>query len=473
MNNCTYQKPKEKMEIERISESFIKPSSPTPIQLKTYNICLIDQFLMYGVDIPLLFFYSINEDSISESSHLLKQSLSETLTHYYPLAGRIKDHLSVDCNDEGVYYAEARANIRLSEYFSRSDFIVLMDSFMPREVSCRESSPGSFVVTIQVTTFACGSIAIGLFCSHMVMDAASLTSFIKAWAASTLSNPNPNTKEAITDTPNFDGAAIFPHYDAFPREATMSSFDGPFLKPGKLASRSFVFDESSLSLLKAQAINSRVENPTRIEAVTSFLFECISEILTEKSGISKPFAFTYLVSWKRKVIPRLPENLFGNFIWMASGLSPPEETKLSSLVCKVREAIWKINSDFVKDNIQSDGAFSKLAKTIKETRKEFTSSEFPNGVNFVMVSSLCNLGLYEVDFGWGKPVWVTCVDVPIDDSSNVLLNSMVIMDSRIGKGIEAWVFMDEQELRLLEKYEKLIALASVNPSPLKIRPASL
>ncbi|EEF38406.1 vinorine synthase [Ricinus communis] len=460
------------MEIEKISERFIKPSSPTPPHLKTYKISLIDQFLMYGIDIPMLFFYSNQpanpiaiDDFISKRSQLLKQSLSETLIHYYPLAGRIKDHLSVDCNDEGVCYVEAQANITLSGYFSQPDYLTLMDSLLPRQVSCSASSPGSYVVTIQVTTFVCGSITIGLFGAHMIMDAAGLISFVKAWAA-TLCN---SRKE--TATPSFHGASIFPPYDAFPRDATMASFDEPFLKTGKLAARTFVFDASTISNLKAQATNSSVENPTRIEVVSSFLFECISAVLRAKSGTDKPFAFTFLVSWKRKAIPPLPENLFGNFIWMASGLSSPEQTKLSSLVCKVRETISKIGTDFVKDirSESSDGAFSMLSETITGTRRKFTSSTLTNGVNFVMASSLCNLGLYDVDFGWGKPLWVTCVDVPVNSSSadHEFLNSVAFMDSRTGKGIEAWVFMDEEDLVLLEKYEKLLAYASATPNPLK------
>ncbi|XP_038717186.1 uncharacterized protein LOC120010459 [Tripterygium wilfordii] len=38
---------------------------------------------------------------LSQRSLVLKQSLSETLTRYYPLAGKIKDDRSIDCNDDG------------------------------------------------------------------------------------------------------------------------------------------------------------------------------------------------------------------------------------------------------------------------------------------------------------------------------------------------------------------------------------
>lgn len=41
----------------------------------------------------------------------LEKSLSETLAQFYPFAGRfVRDDFSVECNDEGVDYLEARVS---------------------------------------------------------------------------------------------------------------------------------------------------------------------------------------------------------------------------------------------------------------------------------------------------------------------------------------------------------------------------
>ncbi|PWA86866.1 HXXXD-type acyl-transferase family protein [Artemisia annua] len=40
-----------------------------------------------------------NDLKVHERLNLLKDSLSKTLTSFYPLAGTIKDDLSIDCND--------------------------------------------------------------------------------------------------------------------------------------------------------------------------------------------------------------------------------------------------------------------------------------------------------------------------------------------------------------------------------------
>jgi hypothetical protein len=60
---------------------------------------------------PFVLFYP--HESSANFSNLerhdrFKKSLSEVLTHFYPLAGRVKEKLYVDCNDEGVHYEEFR-----------------------------------------------------------------------------------------------------------------------------------------------------------------------------------------------------------------------------------------------------------------------------------------------------------------------------------------------------------------------------
>lgn len=81
----------------------------------------MDQFapLVY---LPMLLYYT-NPNPMLEIVddkrwQLLKQSVSKTLTHFYPLAGRIKGHLSIDCNDQGAYYVEARTNSHLNHFLN-------------------------------------------------------------------------------------------------------------------------------------------------------------------------------------------------------------------------------------------------------------------------------------------------------------------------------------------------------------------
>lgn len=53
------------------------------------------------------------------------------------------------------------------------------------------------------------------------------------------------------------------------------------------------------------------------------------------------------------------------------------------------------------------------------------------GVDHFGFSSWCKSGYYEVDYGWGKPVWV----ISIGYSESVFLNLIILMDMRSGDGI--------------------------------------
>lgn len=101
--------------MEIISKEFIKPVSPTPNHLKSYEYSILDQFAPSNY-IPILLYYHPPPPSLQENNHMinssrlkhLKKSLSEILARYYFLAGRLRnDTASVDCNDEGVPFLEA------------------------------------------------------------------------------------------------------------------------------------------------------------------------------------------------------------------------------------------------------------------------------------------------------------------------------------------------------------------------------
>ena len=60
--------------------------------------------------------------------------------------------------------------------------------------------------------------------------------------------------------------------------------------------------------------------------------------------------------------------------------------------------------------------------------------------------------MYEVDYGWGKPVWVCTTSRPFK-------NVVILMSTRDGDGIEAWVNMTEDSMAMLEHDHKLLSLA--------------
>lgn len=120
------------MEVQVVSKKMVKPSVPTPDHHKTCKLTAFDQIAPPD-QVPIIYFYnSSNIDNIREQ---LVKSLSETLTKFYPLAGRfVHDGFYVDCNDEGVLYVEAEVNIPLNEFIGQAKKnIQLINDLVPKK----------------------------------------------------------------------------------------------------------------------------------------------------------------------------------------------------------------------------------------------------------------------------------------------------------------------------------------------------
>ena len=170
--------------IKVISNGIIKPSSPTTTQLRHYQLSFFDQIIPPMYISPIYFYkknnaYSKFSINSAAKSSALKQSLSNILKHYYPLAGRLKDNnLSVDCNDEGVLYREAEVKCQLSDIVAEPN-LTEMKKFLP----CDNDGANHLPFIVQVNHFTCVGIAIGTCISHKIADGSSFINFMKNWAA--------------------------------------------------------------------------------------------------------------------------------------------------------------------------------------------------------------------------------------------------------------------------------------------------
>ncbi|XP_058103513.1 (13S,14R)-1,13-dihydroxy-N-methylcanadine 13-O-acetyltransferase AT1-like [Magnolia sinica] len=122
-----------------VSIETITPSSPTPHPNRTFHLSLLDQ-IAPSLYVPFILFYSGNGHCNTEHSDVFrrqKKSLSETLTLFYPFAGRIREEdQAVDCNDEGIEFFEAQINGRLFEntlFPQREAADFTLSSMFPRE----------------------------------------------------------------------------------------------------------------------------------------------------------------------------------------------------------------------------------------------------------------------------------------------------------------------------------------------------
>ncbi|XP_038687455.1 stemmadenine O-acetyltransferase-like [Tripterygium wilfordii] len=282
---------------------------------------LLDQFAppIYASN---LLFYSTQEAasiSISQRSQVLKQSLSRTLTLYYPFAGRNIDNFSIDCNDEGISYTMAKVSCKLSDYLKQPDFSKF-PKFMPEEIILCEMTPGCHLVKIQETMFACGGFAIGFGTAHNIIDATSMMPFLNTWGSM--------AREGVALSPDFNCSYIFPRNSTFPQDLTLLALTNRlYQEKGVFVGRRFVFEGPMMSNLKAKASRLGVQKPTRAEVVVALLFKCIMFASKAKFGAKKKSALlSTSVNFRRRAEPKFPQTSVGNIILLATITTNSDET---------------------------------------------------------------------------------------------------------------------------------------------------
>ncbi|CAK7332405.1 unnamed protein product [Dovyalis caffra] len=435
---------RDQINVEIVTREAIKPSSTTPNHLRNFNLCLLDQLAPVAYE-PLVLFYpnSQRQLTVAHKSQRLKRSLSATLTRFYPLAGKIKDDVSIECNDYGAVFVEALVSCLLSKFLEKPD-AEMIRKFIPSEIESTEALTGSLVL-VQANFFACGGLAIGVCISHKVADPVTFSTFIKAWAAAAFRSGGD------TVLPFFNASSVFP-----PQNLSLTKPAAVELMHDKCVTKRLVFDASKIAALQAKAVSESVTCPTRVEAVTALIWKCAMNASRSNSEHLRFSILSQSVNLRQRMVPPLPEHTVGNLVGYFASCATECEIELQSLVGQLRKGLQDFGENYVK-KLQGDEACMAIYESLQVAGSMLQESN----VDFYVSTSFCRFPFYGIDFGWGKPTWVT---IPTGAYKNVT----AIMDTRDGKGIEAWVTLTEDDMAFFERDRELLAAASLDPSALHL-----
>ncbi|MED6168231.1 hypothetical protein PIB30_010013 [Stylosanthes scabra] len=428
------------MEMELVYKESMKPSSATPPHLKTYPLSFMDvttppQYM------PVLYFYSPQQIEKQESKlALLKKSLQEALSAYYPIPGRLKGQLAIDCNDEGVPLLITKLKCHLSHFLNNPTTPNLLPLFPDNLAWSDMNNPDHDpIMAIQINCFQCGGIAIAVCLSHKFGDISTLFNFVNHWAAITSHHQDQN--KPLPSPPLLDaGVSIFP-------QGNLPVYrEKPYYALPKSVCKRFVFEASKIQALKAMAGPIQ---PTRFQAVAALIHKCAVSALSPNNS---PVFTCISVNLRKRIDPPVPSNTLGNMVLFYMFMIS-EKDQLAELVSKMKEGMIQNEMEWKKYG----GKYRDL-DFIAEALKRWSDAPPPGALKFPILvhSSWGGFSMYEADFGWGKPAWIASV--------TNFENGVVCMDARDGKGMEVIVNMEEQNMAKFECNQELLQYASLDPS---------
>ncbi|XVF83892.1 hypothetical protein PTKIN_Ptkin16aG0530200 [Pterospermum kingtungense] len=366
---------------------------------------------------------------------LLKQSLSETLSFFPPLAGRLytdqNDYVYITCNDAGVEFHHCKC----STWFIRDiigpvhvpEFVKEFFSFDKTVSYQGHHEP---ILAVQVTELADG-VFIGCSVNHAVTDGTSFWNFLNTFAEickkitnNINNNNNNNTQrvEKIARQPDFsrDSALISSAILRVPEGGPKVTFN----ENEPLGERIFSFSREAIVELKAK-VNKKeeflsngdfntveilgklsndkyyTENGKNLTEISSFQSLCalLWQAVTRarKLPYSKTTTFRMAVNCRLRMNPKLDPLYFGNAIQsIPTYASAGDVTSRGLRWCaeQLNESVKAHNDETVRHFVRNWEADPRC----------FPLGNF-DGASMTMGSSP-RFPMYDNDFGWGRPLAV-------------------------------------------------------------------
>ncbi|KAL9237862.1 hypothetical protein vseg_012360 [Gypsophila vaccaria] len=450
------------MEVKIVRRETVKPSSPTPPHLKTMSLPFVDQLSPFAFHLPTLLVYTKTEKARPPLDlNALKSSLSETLTEFYPFAGRCIDDSTLSCNDEGVTLIVANVdNCTLESILGSPNKISALTELLPPR-DCVAYGGGlthisDFVpLVLQVNVFHCGGVVIGCYLLHKLMDASTIGTFFSYWSAVA------SKRVEGLIRPNFEAARlVFPpcHPTLVESVAANRGKKMMQLRPPahvSLQTKTFRFSNMVLSKLRAKAVSEAVPYPSRFEALAGFIMEHALGAAKKslgKDALAAPALLRMTVNMRPRLTPPIPQESMGNVITNALARLEKQDG-LSGFVEDIHTAFSEANEKIKR--FQSEKGADAF---VSDTEGPETSPWMKPGEYFI--TSWCRLGLTETDLGFGKPKWV----VPIGQVFSAHRNRICFIDHSgpNGDGIEVWFILEEKEMEILESNTDFLEFALPN-----------
>ncbi|KAJ4835505.1 hypothetical protein Tsubulata_048508, partial [Turnera subulata] len=267
--------------LTHLSDCSIKPQYTIEDASKPYYLSAWDLLVlsMHYIQKGLLFAKPPPEEDFKVVGFLekLKHSLSLTLVHFYPLAGRLATSKAddpdsfyvvyVDCNNSpGARFIHAAIDMTMADILTPTYVPLVVQSFFDHDRALNHDGHVKSLLSVQVTELIDG-IFVGCSMNHCIGDGSSFWHFLNTWSEIFQAQGDSNDLFSISRPPVMKrwfpegyGPILslpYTHHDQF-----LARYEAPPLKE-----RMFHFSSESIAKLKAKA--NAESNATKISSFQS------------------------------------------------------------------------------------------------------------------------------------------------------------------------------------------------------------
>ncbi|CAL1399908.1 unnamed protein product [Linum trigynum] len=406
----------------------IPPALPPSDDILTFPLTVFDLYWFRTPPVERLFFYPLppRNSTLDFFTYVLlpslKLSLSATLSHFLPLAATLT--WPVDSPKPFLLYApssSAVGGVPLTVSQSAADFhhlasdvsqIRSADLSRPFVPVLPSTDSSAAVVALQITLFPGQGFCVGMTCHHAVLDGKSASLFFKAWAHSskfpTAALPQELTpfldRSFVVHDPDDMGRAYL-DCRAQPGNPDRRSLKLPrFTFAPELVRATFLLSRERLQTLRQRAMMTKTTTSssrkmTRLSSfVLTFAHSIVCIVKAKRLSAEGVVHVGFMADARGRLRPSLPANYLGNCLIGKSALMEvkplleEEEEEGGGMGFAVERISGMI------DELEEEGG-----RRLTEIPSTFDGKmEASRGV-FIGVAGSPRFGLYEADFGWGKP----------------------------------------------------------------------
>ncbi|CAO2814920.1 unnamed protein product [Amaranthus hypochondriacus] len=401
-------------QIKLISESYIRPKYEVEAAKKPYYLTPLEicSLVIDPIQKGLLFSLNNSTKKINELLKNLENSLSITLVHFYPLAGRFVTKKFPDENSSLIYldcikgpgarliHATA-LHLTVSDFFSSTDVPIFVRSFFDLgEITVNYDGHTKALLSIQVTELQDG-LFIGFSMNHGVVDGTSFTHFISM--LSEIFNRTENNT-SISRGPIFN-------YNPFKKFDLGTIIKVPCLEPeklieygfepGPLRERIFHFSRTILTDLKIKA-NQQCGTHNKIssfQALAALVWRSITR--ARKIKPDELTACSIVINMRSRFDPPICDDYFGTFVIN------------TTFVCSVEELLghdlgWAAMGLHKAIIAKDEEAMFSDIKFISQSPLIFSRHDIVkhHGPNNVIIGGSARFDMYGPEFGFGRALAV-------------------------------------------------------------------